>query len=228
MGLEMAAVGINLDLAPVADLQINPFHPAIAARQRSFGANPQLAADHVIAFGEGLAQAGIAPCLKHFPGLGSAREDGRDIMPDISATWRAAELIPFQKAIQAGWPGAVMPGHLHHRGLDALRPISLSTPALNGILRGTMGFTGVIISDDMQRSAIAGYYSLEDRILLAVEAGTDILVFSNNTRLPELNADEVHSVLLRLVQQGRISPARIEQSFERIARLKQRFAGWKP
>jgi len=80
----------------------------------------------------------------------------------------------------------------------------------------------------MHRSALAGFYSLEDRILLAVEAGTDILVFSNNSRMPEVSADEVHSVLLRLVQQGRLSPMRIEQSFDRISRLKRRFAGWKP
>jgi beta-N-acetylhexosaminidase len=231
MGLEMAALGINFDFAPVADLQIHlgkPFHSAIAGTQRSFGANPELVAVHVIAFGEGLAQAGVAPCLKHFPGCGSAGEDVRDSLPDISATWRPAELIPFQKAIQAAWPGAVMPGRLHHRGLDALQPAGLSAPVLTGLLRGKMGFTGVIISDDMQRSAPAGYYSLEDRILLAVEAGVDILLFGNNSNAPEVSADEAHAALLRLVRHGRISPVRIEESFARISRLKQRFAGWKP
>jgi beta-N-acetylhexosaminidase len=231
MGLEMAALGINLNLAPVADLQIHlgkPFQSAVAGLQRSFGANPDLVAAHVIAFGEGLAQAGVAPCLKHFPGCGGAGEDGRDNLPDISAGWRPEELIPFQKAIQTAWPGAVMPGRLHHRGLDALRPAGLSAPVLTGLLRGKTGFTGVIISDDMQRSTLAGNYGLEDRILLAVEAGVDILLFGNNSNAPELSADEAHAVLLRLVQQGRVSPARIEESFARISRLKQRFAGWKP
>jgi beta-N-acetylhexosaminidase len=228
MGLEMAAVGINFDFAPVADLDIKPSSPGIGAMQRSFGANPQRAAAHVIAFGEGLIQAGVAPCLKHFPGQGSAGADSRDAMPDISATWQPAELIPFQKAIQDGWPGAVMPGHLWHRGLDALRPASLSAPVLNGLLRGTMGFTGVIVSDDMQGDAVARAYSLEDRILFAVEAGVDILLFGNNSRMPDVSADEVHAVLLRLTQEGRISPARIEQSFARISSLKQGFAGWKP
>jgi beta-N-acetylhexosaminidase len=227
MGLEMAAVGINFDFAPVADLNVNPFSPAIGAIQRSFGADPHLAAAHAIAFGEGLAQAGVAPCLKHFPGHGSAREDSHDSMPDISATWRPAELMPFRKAILAGWPGAVMPGHLYHRGLDALRPASLSVPVLNGLLRGKIGFGGVIVSDDMQMGAVASY-SLEERILLAVEAGVDILLFSNNSRMPDVSADEIHAVLLRLVQQSRISPTRITLSFDRISRLKQRFAGWKP
>jgi len=228
MGLEMAAVGINLNFAPVADLNINPLNPAIGAMQRSFGMHPHLVAAHVIAFGEGLTQAGVAPCLKHFPGHGSAREDSHDSMPDISATWQPTELIPFQKAILEGWSGAVMAGHLYHRGLDALHPASLSTRILNGLLRGKMGFAGVIISDDMQMDAVAKSYSLEDRILLAVEAGVDILVFSNNSRMPDISADEVHAALLRLVRQGRISPARIALSFERISRLKQRFAGWEP
>ena len=228
MGLEMAAVGITMNFAPVADLNINPLNPAIGAMQRSFGANPHLAAAHAIAFGEGMIQAGVAPCLKHFPGHGSAREDSHDSLPDITASWQPTELIPFQKAILEGWAGAVMPGHLYHRGLDALRPASLSARVLNGLLRGTMGFTGVIVSDDLQMGAVAKAYSLEDRILLAVEAGVDILVFGNNSRMPELSADKIHAVLLRLVQQGRISPARIAASFVRISRLKQRFAGWKP
>jgi beta-N-acetylhexosaminidase len=228
MGLEMAAVGINFDFAPVADLNINPSSPGIGAMQRSFGADPNLAAAHVIAFGEGLIQAGVAPCLKYFPGRGSAREDSHDALPDISATWQPAELIPFQKAIQEGWSGAVMPGHLYHRGLDALRPASLSLPVLNGLLRGKMGFAGVIVSDDMQGDAVVKAFSLEDRILFAVEAGVDILLFSNSSRKPDVSADEVHAALLRLTQEGRINPARIEQSFERISRLKQRFAGWKP
>jgi len=225
MGLEMAAVGINFNLAPVADLNINPLSPAIGAIQRSFGANPHRTADHVAAFGEGMVQAGVAPCLKHFPGHGSAREDSHDRLPDISATWQAAELIPFQKAILEGWSGAVMPGHLYHRGLDALRPASLSVHVLEGLLRGKMGFAGVIVSDDMQMGALASY-SLEDRILFAVEAGVDILVFCNNSRVPDVSADEVHALMLRLVQEGRISPSRIKLSFERISRLKQRFAGW--
>ena len=228
MGLEMAAMGINFDFAPVADLAVNPLNPAIGAMQRSFGADPRLAAAHAAAFGEGLVQAGVVPCLKHFPGRGSAREDRPDELPDISATWQPAELIPFQQAILAGWSGAVMPGHLYHRGLDALRPASLSARVLNGLLRGKMGFTGVVVSDDMRTGALARSYNLEERILFAVEAGVDIVLFSNTGPTPDVNADEVHAVLLRLAQQGRISPERIALSFERISRLKQRFAVWTP
>ena len=227
VGLEMAAVGINFDFAPVADLNVNPSSPAIGAMQRSFGANPNLTAAHVIAFGEGLIQAGVAPCLKHFPGHGSAREDSHADMPDISTTWQPAELVPFQKAFLAGWSGAVMSGHLYHRGLDALHPASLSPRILTGLLRGKMQFTGVIVSDDLQMEAVAKFYTLEERILLAVEAGVDILLFTNNRRTQDVSADEIHAALLRLVQQGRISPSRIALSFERICRLKQRFAGWK-
>lgn len=228
MGLEMAALGINLDFAPVADLNLNPLSPAIGALQRSFGADPRLVSAHVTAFAEGLAAAGVAPCLKHFPGHGSAGADSHDVLPDISASWRSEELTPYREIPSAKLSVAVMPGHLFHRGLDALYPASLSPRILDGLLRTRLGFRGVVITDDLQMDAVARSYSLEERILLAVEAGADMLIFSNNTRAPEVTADRIHAVLSALVRQGRISERRVALSFERISRFKQRFAGWKP
>jgi beta-N-acetylhexosaminidase len=228
MGLEMAALGINLDLAPVADVNTNPLNPIVGALQRSFGADPRSVSAHVRAFGEGLAQAGVAPCMKHFPGHGSSGVDSHDLPPDISASWRPEELVPYAENLKQGWPGAVMPGHLFHRGLDALYPASLSGRILGGLLRGRLGFDGVIISDDLQMGAVTVSHSAEERILLAVEAGVDILLFGNNSGAPEVTASEVHGILLSLAWEGRISRKRVELSFERVKKLKRRFAGWKP
>jgi beta-glucosidase-like glycosyl hydrolase len=240
------------------DMQDNALAGAYSLEERILFAVE--AGTDILLFGLGAGASVAAAVAGRFtdgPGFAAPRHSNAGL-PDISAVWQPTELVPFQRAIQAAWPGAVMSGHLLHRGLDALRPASLSVPILTDLLRGKMGFTGVVISDDMQDDALAGAYSLEERILFAVEAGTDILLFglgagasvaaavagrftdgagiatprhsgdSHKGRTLEANADEVHAVLVRLTQQGRISPARIEGSFERISRLKQRFAGWKP
>ncbi len=227
MGLEMAALGINFDFAPVADLNRNPLSPAVGALQRSFGADPHQVATHALAFSDGLAQAGVASCLKHFPGHGSAGADSHAALPDITASWRQDELVPYREAVERKRPAAVMAGHLFHRGLDALYPASLSVRILAGLLRGKLGFAGVILTDDLQMGAVANAYSVEERVRLAVEAGADIVIFGNNCHAPDVTADEIHGILLRLVNRGVISKTRIALSYERISLLKRQFAGWK-
>lgn len=227
LGSELRELGININLAPVADINSNPACPIIGALDRSFGASPEGVSDGVLAFGFGLAASGVAPCLKHFPGHGSAAVDSHHGLPDITATWNEqAELAPYASAFAAGWPGLVLTGHLYHAGLDPHLPSSLSSAVVQDLLRRRLGWTGVVITDDLQMQAAAGQYSMEDRVLLAVNAGNDILVFGNNTpsgydpELPRL----VHATLVRLVQQGRIAPERIAASWQRIQAFKQRLA----
>lgn len=227
LGSELRDLGININLAPVADVNINPACPIVGALDRSFGAFPEEVSGRVLAFGFGLAASGVAPCLKHFPGHGSAAVDSHHGLPDITATWNEqAELAPYASAFAAGWPGLVLTGHLYHAGLDPRLPSSLSPAVVQDLLRRRLGWNGVIITDDLQMQAAAGQHSLEERILLAVNAGNDILVFGNNTPSgyhPELPR-QVHATLLRLVRQGRIAPDRIVESWQRIQNLRQRLA----
>ena len=227
LGRELAGLGINLNLAPVADVNVDPFSPSIGQLGRSFSTDPQQVARHVIAFGQGLAESGVIPTLKHFPGHGSARADSHLGIADISLSWDGgSELLPYAEAFAANWPGMVMLGHLYHARLDPQHPATLSRMVVSGLLRQGLGWQGVIISDDLQMKAISEHYGLEEAILLAVEAGVDILLFGNNL---EWDADlprKVYATLRGLVDSGRISPARIRQSWERIDLLLGSYPQW--
>ena len=220
LGEELASLGISVDLAPVADVNSNPANPAIGALERSFSPNPAMAAAHALAFGQGLAQRGIIPALKHFPGQGGARKDSHLGLTDITRTWNArADLVPYAQAFAQGWPGMVMLGHLYHKGLDPQYPATLSRAVVTDLLRGRMGWQGVVISDDMQMKAITDHYGMEQAMLLAVNAGVDILLFGNNLYWDETLPRKVFETLRGLVESGRISRQRIMESWLRITNL---------
>lgn len=224
LGRELASLGINANLAPVADVNVDPRSPAIGQLGRSFNTNPQQVARHVISFGKGLAENGVIPTLKHFPGHGSARADSHLGLADISRSWDGgSELLPYAEAFAAHWPGMVMPGHLYHAGLDAQHPATLSRMVVTGLLRQGLGWQGVVISDDLQMKAISEHYGLEEAVALAVEAGVDILLFGNNLEWDANLPQKAHAALHRLVDSGRISAARIRQSWERISALLRGF-----
>lgn len=220
LGKELAGLGISVDLAPVADVNSNPANPAIGALERSFSPNPALVAAHSLAFGQGLAQQGIIPALKHFPGQGGAQKDSHLGLTDITRSWNAkADLAPYAQAFAQGWPGMVMLGHLFHTGLDANYPATLSRAVVADLLRGRMGWQGVIISDDMQMKAITAHYGMEQAVLLAVNAGVDILLFGNNLYWDENLPQKAFATLKGLVESGRISQQRVMESWLRISNL---------
>nr|GBO95535.1 beta-hexosaminidase [Nitratidesulfovibrio sp. HK-II] len=227
MGRELADVGVNLNFAPVVDVDVNPDSPAIGRLGRSYGRDPRAVAAHAAAFINGMAHAGVVSCLKHFPGHGSARADSHLGVTDVSATRRPEELWPYRTLLRPtgnawadGWGGMVMVGHLYDNRLDAAHPATLSRATIDGLLRRDMGWRGVVITDDLQMGAITERYPLEEVVFRAVDAGADILLFGNNLRWQPDLAARVHATLTGLVQSGRISEERIRQSYQRIARLK--------
>lgn len=222
IGATLAALGINLDLAPVVDLNINPKNPAIGAKGRSFGADPKRVVLQAGAFADGLRSRGVLSCLKHFPGHGSAWNDSHLGMTDITETWRKEELIPYRALAGEGRCDAVMTGHLFHARLDPQHPATLSQKILGGLLREEMGWQGVIISDDMQMKAIADEYGLEQALVLAVNAGVDILLFGNNLSYDPDIVPKAVGLLEAAVKDGRIPRARIVEASDRVAALKKR------
>lgn len=225
LGEELASLGIDVDLAPVADVDSNPLNPAIGRLGRAFSSDAAAVARHALAFGKGLARGGVIPVLKHFPGQGCAREDSHLGLPDITRCWDGAtDLLPYAEIFRAGWPGMVMPGHLFHAGLDPEMPATLSRMVIAGLLRQGLGWQGVVISDDMQMRAIAGRYGLRESILLAVRAGVDILLYGNNLEWEDGLADKAFAALRALVDDGSIPVERIRRSWERISALRARFA----
>lgn len=221
----LAQVGINLNLAPVVDLNTNPRNPVIARYERSFGADPALVSRLAAAFIQAHHAEGVLCCPKHFPGHGSSTSDSHFGLVDVSDTWTRDELQPYADLIQAGLADSIMTAHVFNDRLDPDFPATLSAATLSGLLRGELGYDGVVISDDMQMGAIRRHYGYEEVVLAAVDAGVDILAIANNSVFEEDVVSRTVEILRRAVEQGRISRARIEQSYERIRRLKERLAG---
>jgi beta-N-acetylhexosaminidase len=216
MAETMADAGIDLDLAPVVDVNVNPTNPAIGALGRSFSADPSVVAAMAEAEIHGLHEFGVRAAIKHFPGLGSASANTDLANVDVTRTWTEAELEPFETLIAAGLPDAVMSGHMVNDKLDPGVPASLSFGTVDGLLRGRLGWEGAVITDDLGAEAIASRYTREEAVALALEAGNDLLLFANQTvYVPDL-ATELVETILELVTAGRISEARIDQSIERI------------
>jgi beta-N-acetylhexosaminidase len=219
MAETMAAAGIDLDLAPVVDVNVNPTNPAIGALGRSFSDDPSVVAAMAGAEIDGLHEFGVRAAIKHFPGLGSASANTDLDHVDVTATWTEKELEPFATLIEAGLPDAVMTGHMVNDRLDPGVPASLSPATVTGLLRGELGWTGAIVTDDLGAEAIAGRYAREEAVALALEAGNDLLLFANQAvYVPDL-ASELVDTLVTLVGSGRISEMRIDESIDRIELL---------
>lgn len=224
LAVTLAQAGINLNLAPVVDVNSNPENPIIARYGRSFGADAALVSRLAAVFVQAHHQQGVLCCLKHYPGHGSSTADSHHGLVDVSDTWRREELQPYSDLIQAGLADSIMTAHVFNAALDPVYPATLSRSTIDGLLRGELGHDGVVISDDMQMGAIRRYYGYEDAVLAAVDAGVDILAISNNVLYEEDVVSRTVAILRQAVASGRISRARIEQSYGRIQRLKQRLA----
>ncbi len=219
MGATMATAGIDLDLAPVVDVDVNPANPAIGALERSFSADPAVVAAMAEAEIRGLHEHGIRAAVKHFPGLGSASANTDFDDVDVTRTWTPSELDPYRALFAAGMPDAVMSGHIVNDTLDPGIPASLSPATIDGLLRGQLGWTGVVVTDDLGAEAIAGRYQRSEAIALAIEAGNDLLLFANQTIYVADLAAEVIETIAGHVESGRIAEARIDVSVERLDRL---------
>lgn len=218
----LAALGIDLNLAPCVDLAVNPTAPGLAAADRLFARNPRDVADRALEQIRALHDAGLACCLKHFPGLGSARADTHEGFADITDTWvRQDELAPYRDLIAAGVADAVMPCHAVHRGLDPDRPASLSGAIITGLLRQHLGFAGVVITDSLDMRAVRDRHTRAQACVLALEAGADVLLDANNLGDPEpCPAPEMHGAILDAVHAGRLTESRIMQSVARLDHLR--------
>lgn len=219
-GAEMSALGINMDLAPVVDVDSNPFNPAIGRLGRAFSADAAIVARHAHAFGLALAKNGVTPALKHFPGQGCAKDDPHLGQTDVSQCWNpATDLLPYAEIFRMGWPGAVMAAHIFQRGLDEQQPAAFSRKIVSGLLREGLGWQGVVISDDLQMKGAAEGSELKELMRLAVNAGVDILLLGNNLEWdPEL-PQKAWQAMKELAAEGAITPERARESWQRVQTL---------
>jgi len=222
---QLKELGFNMNFAPVVDVNINPQNPIIGALGRSFSEDPYEVASHTQAFIEAHHQNNIIATAKHFPGHGSSEKDSHLGMVDVTDVYQENELIPYKHLQEKGLLDAVMTAHIINRRIDRNYPATLSAIFLQDALRKQIGFKGVIISDDMEMGAISKYYGLEEAVVKAINAGCDIVLFSNTSQSEfdgEL-AHRVRNIIYQAVNQGKISKQRIVESSNRIYKLKKRF-----
>ena len=214
-------LGFNLNFAPVVDVNKNPSNRAIGMKRRSYSANAALVSEHAAAFVEEHRALGVRTVLKHYPGHGSAAGDTHLGYVDISLTWDEDELLPYRTLVGRGLCDAVMTAHVTHRMIDPDKPATLSPVFLQGMLRTSLGFDGVVIVDDFNMKAISEHYPFEEAVRLALLAGADIILQGNVVHYREDAAEYAHEAIVKLVSAGAIPAERIEQSYRRIMRLKQ-------
>lgn len=220
-GTTLAALGFNVNFAPVVDILVKD-NPVIAKNERAYSANTDSIALHAKEVVKAMRKFNVISVLKHFPGHGSSRDDSHYGIADVTPYWTKKELEPYKKMIRTNHVDAVMSAHIVNKKLDKVGlPGTLSDDMINGLLRKDLGFDGVVFSDDMQMHAIAKFFGLEKALKLSILAGIDVLMFSNNIQGSEnRTVDKVHDIIKQMVDNGEISEERIDQSYQRIKRLK--------
>lgn len=216
----VADAGINLNLAPVVDLDVNPENPAIGALRRAFSADPGVVARDAELAVLAHRERSVRTSLKHFPGLGSASVNTDYGVADVSATWTDAELGPYRHLLGLGMVDTIMAGHLVNGQLDASVPASLSHATVTGLLREQLGWGGLVVTDDLQAAAITDAFGFDDAVALAIEAGNDLLLFANQQAYQPGLVSRVGDLVEGLIADGRLTEARIDAS---VARIEARF-----
>lgn len=217
VGRELRATGITWNLAPVLDVHTNPANPVIG--DRAFSHDPDQVARQGVAVIQGLTEAAVLATGKHFPGHGDTIADSHRTLPESPQSrsrWRAVEFIPFQQAIRVGVP-LVMVAHLSCPALDPASPTSLSHPVITEVLREELGFDGVVLSDDLEMSAIADRFEIGEAAVRFLEAGGDLVLVCHDAERQRAAVAAVE----KAVRSGRLCEARLATSLKRIARLRE-------
>ena len=215
---ELRAVNIDLDFAPVVDVDTNPDNPVIG--DRSFSSDPEVVARLGAALIEGLQGEGVAACAKHFPGHGDTLQDSHvdlPCLPHPMERLEAVELLPFRRV--APLVASIMTAHVVFEALDPDRPATLSRPVLHGILRERIGYEGVVISDDLEMKAISDHFGLEEAVIEGVRAGVDLFLVCHHE---EVQARAIE-ILVDAVRRGAVPESRIAEAGRRIDRLVERY-----
>jgi beta-N-acetylhexosaminidase len=213
MGRDLSAVGVNLTYAPVADVNVNPHNPVIGVR--SFGADGPLAARHTAAYVRGLQSTGVAACAKHFPGHGDTAGDSHLglLRIDFDEVTEAVHLAPFRAAIAAG-AKTIMTAHILFPRRDADLPATMSHAILTGLLRGELGYDGLIITDGIDMGAISGRYGVAEGTVKAIAAGADAICWGGSPAGEETFL-HLRDALTWAVREGRLPAERLHEAAER-------------
>ena len=217
---EMREAGVNVNLAPVVDV-LNHDCAAVGHFLRCFSKDPDVIVRHAGWFIEESHRQGVLCTLKHFPGHGNAIDDSQYGFVDVTNAWTPQELDPFRCLIDAGKVDLIMTAHLFNRQIDEDYPATLSKKTINDLLRGQLGYDGVVVTDDLYMQAIRNQYSIPTALELAINAGADLICVGNNisTGFEADRPFKLVDMIVNSVKEGRIPWERLQESNERIHRL---------
>ncbi len=218
LGRVLKSVGVNIDFAPVLDVNIDPRNPIIG--NRSFGDDVEHVSRCGIAMVNGMKKAGLIACVKHYPGHGNVSADshlGLPVNATPKETLRKTEWVPFANAFAAG-ADALMTAHVRYTDLSD-HPGTITPAIITDLLRGEMHFEGIAMTDCMEMGAIRSLYGCGEGAVRAIEAGVDILTVSHTYEAVK----EAVTAIYAAVESGRLTPERIEQSYRRIMRVKEKY-----
>lgn len=221
LATELRAVGINFDFTPVLDILTNAKNPVIG--DRAFGPTADVVSRVGVALIDVLHREGIVACGKHFPGHGDTSVDSHHELPMVEhdpERLRAVEFAPFVAAMNAGVQ-AIMTAHILVPSLDEDVPATLSRRIVTGILKGELGFDGMVVSDDLGMKAVAATWPTPEAMVASLEAGCDLVLLCNSTLDEQVAAFEA---VIRAAESGRLSQTRIDDALARQRRVKTRFA----
>ena len=221
MSKELRSVGINYDLAPVVDLDINMKNHVIHGLGRSFGKDPKTVANYASIFIDAMHSNGVLTSIKHFPGHGSSVGDTHKGFVDVTNLWNKVELEPYR--LLKDKADTVMVAHVFNKKLDAKYPASLSYETITKMLRWKLGYHGVVITDDLQMGAISKKYGLKNTLKLAINAGDDILLIGNQLDPAKVvSTKKLVDTIVKLVQSGEVQRESINKAYRRIQELKKK------
>ena len=221
MSLELKSVGVNYDLAPVVDLDINMKNHVIHGLGRSFGKDPKTVAKYASTFIDAMHTNGVLTSIKHFPGHGSSVGDTHKGFVDVTSLWKEVELEPYR--LLKDKADTVMVAHVFNKKLDTKYPASLSYKTITKILRWKLGYHGVVITDDLQMGAISKKYGLKNTLKLAINAGDDILLIGNQLDPKKVKSTKkLVETIKALVKSGDVKVESIDKAYARIQKLKER------
>ena len=208
--------GFTYNLGPVVDLVRQPDNPVIVKLQRSFGAEAEAVAAYAGSAVRAHRACGVLTALKHFPGHGSSLHDSHEGLTDVTNLWHPEEMDPFYLLIRQGLADSIMTAHISHQKVDPDLPASLSPVFIGEVLRQTLGYQGLVISDDMTMGAIADHYGSVEAAVQALRAGADMVMLATPIdEAPELPSQIVAAVLAA-VEAGALDWSRIAQAYQRV------------
>ncbi len=221
MSKELKSVGINYDLAPVVDLDINQKNHVIHGLGRSFGKDPKIVAQYASTFIDAMHSNGVLTSIKHFPGHGSSVGDTHKGFVDVTNLWKEVELEPYR--LLKDKADTVMVAHVFNKKLDEKYPASLSFKTITKLLRWKLGYHGVVITDDLQMGAISKKFGLKKTLELAINAGDDILLIGNQLDPRKVKSTKkLVNTIVDLVKSGAVKEESIDKAYARIQKLKER------